>query len=151
MTCSGATQTTAAAGASRRVAQARDGWLEGGGATGSAALVCCSRHLSLCPRNCAAPLLHAGYTFGQDISEQFNATNGLSLVSRAHQLVMEGYNWCHDQAKKKGGSNGGRSGGACRGAWPSLQLTIHPGMSPSRAECGHHFLGAQLLLPVRGG
>ena len=39
----------------------------------------------------------AGYTFGQDISEQFNHTNGLSLVSRAHQLVMEGYNWCHDQ------------------------------------------------------
>jgi diadenosine tetraphosphatase ApaH/serine/threonine PP2A family protein phosphatase len=33
----------------------------------------------------------------QDISEQFNHTNGLSLVARAHQLVMEGYNWCHDQ------------------------------------------------------
>ena len=31
----------------------------------------------------------AGYTFGQDISEQFNHTNGLTLVSRAHQLVME--------------------------------------------------------------
>lgn len=39
----------------------------------------------------------AGYTFGQDIAEQFNHANGLSLVSRAHQLVMEGYNWCHDQ------------------------------------------------------
>ena len=35
----------------------------------------------------------AGYTFGQDISEQFNRTNGLTLISRAHQLVMEGYNW----------------------------------------------------------
>ena len=35
----------------------------------------------------------AGYTFGQDISEQFNHNNGLSLVARAHQLVMEGYNW----------------------------------------------------------
>lgn len=35
----------------------------------------------------------AGYTFGQDISETFNHTNGLTLVSRAHQLVMEGYNW----------------------------------------------------------
>ena len=33
----------------------------------------------------------------QDISEQFNHTNGLNLVARAHQLVMEGYNWCHDQ------------------------------------------------------
>lgn len=39
----------------------------------------------------------AGYTFGQDITEQFNHTNGLSLVSRAHQLVMEGYNWGHEQ------------------------------------------------------
>merc|ERR1712100_519511 len=39
----------------------------------------------------------AGYTFGQDISEQFNHNNGLSLVSRAHQLVMEGYNWSHEK------------------------------------------------------
>ncbi len=31
----------------------------------------------------------AGYTFGQDISETFNHTNGLTLISRAHQLVME--------------------------------------------------------------
>ena len=38
----------------------------------------------------------AGYTFGQDISEQFNHTNALTLVSRAHQLVLEGYNWSHD-------------------------------------------------------
>lgn len=40
----------------------------------------------------------AGYTFGADISAQYNHTNGLDLVSRAHQLVMEGYNWSHDQA-----------------------------------------------------
>jgi serine/threonine-protein phosphatase 2A catalytic subunit len=39
----------------------------------------------------------AGYTFGQDISEQFNHRNGLNLVSRAHQLVMEGYNWSQDK------------------------------------------------------
>lgn len=39
----------------------------------------------------------AGYTFGQDISEQFNHSNGLTLVARAHQLVMEGYNWGHDR------------------------------------------------------
>ncbi|KAL9251823.1 Serine/threonine-protein phosphatase PP2A-4 catalytic subunit-like protein [Drosera capensis] len=39
----------------------------------------------------------AGYTFGQDISEQFNHTNSLKLIARAHQLVMEGYNWGHDQ------------------------------------------------------
>jgi len=39
----------------------------------------------------------AGYTFGQDISQQFNHQNGLYLVARAHQLVMEGYNWSHDK------------------------------------------------------
>ena len=39
----------------------------------------------------------AGYTFGQDISENFNHANGLMLISRAHQLVMEGYNWCHEK------------------------------------------------------
>ena len=31
----------------------------------------------------------AGYTFGQDITEQFNHTNNLDLIARAHQLVME--------------------------------------------------------------
>ncbi|KAK4373769.1 hypothetical protein RND71_004446 [Anisodus tanguticus] len=39
----------------------------------------------------------AGYTFGQDISEQFNHTNNLKLIARAHPLVMEGFNWAHDQ------------------------------------------------------
>ncbi|XWS37412.1 hypothetical protein CRYUN_Cryun19dG0040700 [Craigia yunnanensis] len=39
----------------------------------------------------------AGYTFGQDISLQFNPSNGLSLISRAHQIVMEGYNWSQDK------------------------------------------------------
>ncbi|KAK9750937.1 hypothetical protein RND81_02G230900 [Saponaria officinalis] len=39
----------------------------------------------------------AGYTFGQDIAANFNHTNGLSLISRAHQLVMEGFNWCQDK------------------------------------------------------
>lgn len=33
----------------------------------------------------------AGFTFGQDNSEQFNHTNNLKLIARAHQLVMEGY------------------------------------------------------------
>lgn len=37
----------------------------------------------------------AGFTFGQDISEQFNHNNDLTVVARAHQLVMEGYNWSH--------------------------------------------------------
>ncbi|EWM22528.1 protein phosphatase 2a catalytic subunit [Nannochloropsis gaditana] len=39
----------------------------------------------------------AGYTFGQDITEQFNHVNGLSFVARAHQLIMEGYQWTHKQ------------------------------------------------------
>ncbi|EFO92115.1 hypothetical protein CRE_07953 [Caenorhabditis remanei] len=36
----------------------------------------------------------AGYTFEQDISETFNHSNGLTLISRAHQF---GYNWSHDR------------------------------------------------------
>jgi hypothetical protein len=37
----------------------------------------------------------AGYTFGPDISEQFNHRNGFNFIVRAHQLVMEGYQWAH--------------------------------------------------------
>jgi serine/threonine-protein phosphatase 2A catalytic subunit len=40
----------------------------------------------------------AGFTFGQDISEQFNHANKLSLVARAHQLVNEGFEWAHERA-----------------------------------------------------
>eukprot|EP01035_Chromulina_nebulosa_P019346 gene19346-25211_t len=39
----------------------------------------------------------AGFTFGADISEMFNHRNGLSLICRAHQLVMDGSNWSHQQ------------------------------------------------------
>jgi len=39
----------------------------------------------------------AGWRFGQDVSEQFNHANGLKLLARAHQLVMDGYSWCHDR------------------------------------------------------
>jgi len=38
----------------------------------------------------------AGFTFGEDVSKHFNHTNGLNLVIRAHQLVMEGFQWAHD-------------------------------------------------------
>ena len=34
------------------------------------------------PRGC-------GYTFGSNISEEFIHANGLSLISRAHQIAME--------------------------------------------------------------
>lgn len=39
----------------------------------------------------------AGYTFGKDVSAKWNHDNGLTLISRAHQLVMDGYNWCHEK------------------------------------------------------
>ena len=39
----------------------------------------------------------AGYIFGHDISEQFNHTNKLNMISRAHQLQMSGYSWCHNR------------------------------------------------------
>merc|ERR1719361_742618 len=34
---------------------------------------------------------------GNGLSKEFNYVNGLSLITRAHQLVMEGYNWQHDK------------------------------------------------------
>jgi serine/threonine-protein phosphatase 2A catalytic subunit len=40
----------------------------------------------------------AGFTFGQDVSEQFNHSNGLNLIARAHQLVQDGFEWAHDHA-----------------------------------------------------
>lgn len=39
----------------------------------------------------------AGYTFGSDISETFNSRNNLKMIARAHQLVMQGYNWSPNQ------------------------------------------------------
>ncbi|KAI0231143.1 Serine/threonine-protein phosphatase 4 catalytic subunit [Lamellibrachia satsuma] len=35
----------------------------------------------------------AGYLFGSDVVAQFNASNSIDLICRAHQLVMEGYKW----------------------------------------------------------
>ena len=37
-----------------------------------------------------------GYTFGQDITEQFCQSNGLKMIARGHQLMMKGYQWMHD-------------------------------------------------------
>jgi len=38
----------------------------------------------------------AGFTFGADVSQEFIHTNGLSLIIRAHQLVMEGFQYQHE-------------------------------------------------------
>jgi hypothetical protein len=53
--------------------------------------------LSLCIQITRASVCyeHDGSWIVQDISEQFNHNNNLKLVARAHQLVMEGYNWGH--------------------------------------------------------
>lgn len=40
----------------------------------------------------------AGYTFGADVSQKFNHSNSLMYIVRAHQLVMDGYQWQHDEA-----------------------------------------------------
>jgi len=40
----------------------------------------------------------AGYLFGGDIVKQFNQTNGIDIISRAHQLVMEGYKWMFNES-----------------------------------------------------
>jgi serine/threonine-protein phosphatase 4 catalytic subunit len=39
----------------------------------------------------------AGYLFGGDVVTQFNTTNNIDLIARAHQLVMEGYSWMHNK------------------------------------------------------
>lgn len=39
----------------------------------------------------------AGFTFGEDVTIQFNKTNNLKLVCRAHQLVMDGFNYNHNE------------------------------------------------------
>lgn len=39
----------------------------------------------------------AGFVFGKDIAAHYNRVNGLQFIARAHQLVMEGYNWSHDE------------------------------------------------------
>lgn len=38
----------------------------------------------------------AGYLFGGDVCSSFNQANAIGLITRAHQLVMEGYKWMFD-------------------------------------------------------
>lgn len=39
----------------------------------------------------------AGHFWGADVSQNFCQLNGLDYIIRAHQLVMEGYEWTHDE------------------------------------------------------
>jgi serine/threonine-protein phosphatase 2A catalytic subunit len=39
----------------------------------------------------------AGHLFGYDVSCQFNQINRLKMICRAHQLVIQGYNWTHEK------------------------------------------------------
>ena len=38
----------------------------------------------------------AGFVFGPDVVEQFLHVNGVEIIARAHQLVMEGFKWMFD-------------------------------------------------------
>ena len=40
-------------------------------------------------------------SYACDVNQRFNHANGLKLIARAHQLVMEGYNWCHDRRRAR--------------------------------------------------
>eukprot|EP00054_Salpingoeca_dolichothecata_P019715 m.122903 g.122903 ORF g.122903 m.122903 type:complete len:313 (-) comp23364_c0_seq1:21-959(-) len=40
----------------------------------------------------------AGYLFGHDVAEEFNHANGIRVICRAHQLVMEGFKWHFDES-----------------------------------------------------
>ena len=38
----------------------------------------------------------AGYIFGGDVSKKFINKNNLLMINRAHQLVMKGFSWSHE-------------------------------------------------------
>lgn len=78
----------------------------------------------------------AGYTFGQDISEAFNHNNGLTLVARAHQLVMEGK--YPDPLKPATLS-------AMTDRDSALLFRVQLG---PRQKCGHDLFSTELLLPL---
>eukprot|EP00924_Labyrinthula_sp_SR-Ha-C_P002611 maker-scaffold_13-snap-gene-1.52-mRNA-1 protein AED:0.06 eAED:0.06 QI:137/1/1/1/1/1/5/433/320 len=39
----------------------------------------------------------AGYIFGKDVTDKFKYRNNVTLIARAHQLVMDGFSWAHNQ------------------------------------------------------
>nr|AAD10854.1 serine/threonine protein phosphatase 2A-3 catalytic subunit [Arabidopsis thaliana] len=78
----------------------------------------------------------AGYTFGQDISEQFNHTNNLKLIARAHQLVMDGYNWAH-RSKKWLLFSVHQTIVTVVGTWPRFLRSTTAGTTPSSSLNQH--------------
>ena len=38
----------------------------------------------------------AGHSFGQDITAKFHQKNGLKVLSRSHEVAMEGHDWHHE-------------------------------------------------------
>lgn len=44
-----------------------------------------------------SPPRGAGFLFGKDVSKKFNKINRLKMITRAHQLMVDGFNWCHDK------------------------------------------------------
>lgn len=107
----------------------------------------------------------AGYTFGQDISETFNHSNNLTLVSRAHQLVME-VSWNHIVCKfdllirlKKESNNFQIYKGQsflvyfyiCQKAYLNVYIFLSfLGLQlVSWSQCRDYFLRPKLLLPLR--
>lgn len=81
----------------------------------------------------------AGYTFGQDISEAFNHNNGLTLVARAHQLVMEGMHT----------SQASNLSGCSETDWSRYFLLLFRVQLGPGQERRYDFLRTKLLLPLR--
>jgi serine/threonine-protein phosphatase 2A catalytic subunit len=86
----------------------------------------------------------AGYLFGPDVTAKFNHENGLRLLCRAHQLVLDGYEATHDEqvvtvfsAPNYGGRVGNK--GAVMKVSEQLEFTFRQfGWSTNLPPAGDH-------------
>lgn len=77
----------------------------------------------------------AGYLFGGDITLQFNQTNKIDLIARAHQLVMEGYKYMFNEQLVTVRPTPTRSAPFCHPpTFYLLAMTRHPS-AVVRARC----------------